>query len=179
MSKSSEQPSARSIGCVMIPFSLVVMSLGSLLTNMMLVEPLRRGKEARAWPEVPCVVQKVGVERHQIKRSRSRRNSMAYSPDVVFAYTVDGKEYSSTTFWFSNRLLNTDEEVRELIAPYHEGGESRCWVNPHNPRDAVLNREEPGISIFGGLFGGVIALLGLAGALGSGWLVIRNPRGRS
>jgi Protein of unknown function (DUF3592) len=176
MGKKSQQPANWKVGCALLLFAMLLMGLGGLVANMMLFEPLQRQTQATTWTEVPCVIRELGVERHQMDRARSKSNSIAFTPKVVFEYCWEDRDYTSKTFWFSNRFLNSSDEVLELLKPYQEGNESRCWVNPQNPADAVLNRENPGISMIGGIFGCLVATLGFLGAIGSVYLIFKKTK---
>jgi hypothetical protein len=158
MSKRSDDFSPRTVGCFGLFFGLLVLGMGYLLASIMLLEPLMRKREAEAWVSNPCVIREISDERHTLKsdsgrRRRSSSTSLAYSPKVLFEYRYDGADFSGTRFWFSHRYLNTQEEVAELISSYKIGDETVCWVNPKDPSDAVINRDNPGVSIVGGLFG--------------------------
>lgn len=176
MNKVQSERMPRGTGCILVFFSFVTLGMGYLAASMFVLEPLARQKEAAFWQEVPCVIREIGVERHTLRGSRSTRSSTAYGPKVEYEYSYGNQTYTSQVFWFSHRLLNTKEEVQQLIAGYEVGGISTCWVNPKQPTDAVLNRDNPGISVAGGIFGGIIMFIGSGGLCGSLWLIFKYRR---
>jgi hypothetical protein len=162
------QKMPRGAGCVLIAFSVVAFGFGLLLIQMALMDPLHHAERVRSWKQAPCIVKETRIIPH---RSGGKKPSTSYEPYAEFEFTYEGKDYSSSQFWLSSRLLNSYAEAKTFLEPFPNGEPAQCWVNPENPSEAVLNREYVGFSVVGTLFGAALAVIGFGGLLGSIWLM--------
>lgn len=64
-----------------------------------------------------------------------------YDPVIEFRYTVDGKRLQGTKVRTGAVSTNWRGPAAQLVAKYPPGTAVEVYVNPDNPRDAVL---EPG-----------------------------------
>ena len=90
------------------------------------------------WKKVPCTILRSAVAEEP------------FSPTVThhvvkaeYSYNFGGREYKSTRFTTGKHQGSTDvtkaEQAAARLAP---GRPSTCYVNPHNPNEAVLQRGE-------------------------------------
>jgi hypothetical protein len=167
----ANQKMPRGTGCITIALSAVTLGFGLLLVQMTLLDPLHQSQRVKEWKPVPCMVKESRVVSHNV---RGKKSSPGYEPYAEFEYSHEGQAYSSSQFWLSKRLLNSYAEAKAFLEPFPKGKPARCWVNPQNPSEAVLNREFVGTSVIGAVFGSTLAIVGLGGLLGSIWLLLRT-----
>lgn len=165
------QKMPRGTGCITTLLSAVAIGFGLLLVQMTLLDPLYQTRRVSVWKQTPCLIKDSRVVSH---RGGGKKPSTGYEPFADFEFRYEGKTYSSSTFWLSNRLLNSYTEAKEFLKPFPKGEPAQCWVNPQNPSEAVLNREFVGVSAIGALFGSALAVIGFGGLLGSIWLLVKG-----
>ena len=106
-----------------------------------------RAREMRSWPQVPCEV--ISSELNQ--RSHDSQSPREFRLEVVYGYQWEGKWLTSDRFalrgspWTSKRNL-----AENRLQEFPVGKNTVCWVNPQNPRFAVLKPDSlaPGYSIW-------------------------------
>jgi hypothetical protein len=156
MSKRKTKASKNWTGCGTIFFFSIFFSLGIGLTWFLGIAPTLKVRESAKWREVACVVQKIGVDvRHG--------DGDTYAPEVNFAYAFDGQPYTGDRFWFGSGSYGDRKAIEKAIAPFQAGGEYPCYVNPADPKEAVLTRQVAAHTWLGWLFGGIFAAVGLFG----------------
>ncbi len=144
--------------CGAIFFFSIFFLLGAGLTWFLAIDPTLKVGEAAKWTEVACVVQQIGIDVH-------RGDGDTYAPEVTFAYTFDGQNYTSNQFWFGSGSYGNRTAIEKAIAPFQAGGEYPCYVNPRDPNEAVLTRQVAAHTWLGWLFGGIFAAVGLVGMI--------------
>jgi len=144
--------------CGAVFFFSIFFLLGVGLTWFLAIAPMLKVGESAKWREVVCVVQQIGVDVHQ-------GDGDTYAPEVTFAYTFDGQAYTSNQFWFGSGSNGDRKAVEKAIAPFQAGGEYPCYVNPTNPKEAVLTRQVAAHTWLGWLFGGIFAAVGFFGLI--------------
>ena len=96
------------------------------------------------WSERPCK-----IEDSTIIEDRGRtKNRVVYSPQIRYRYESGGKSYLGEKI----DLIDSSRpyvECQELVAAYPAGKELKCWVNPADPSEAVLNKDYPYVAKFG------------------------------
>ncbi len=115
-------------------------------------------REASTWNEVGCVVRQIAVKVHA-------GDGDTYSPEVAFDYTVAGQRYTGDQFWFGSGSYGDRKAIEDAIAPFQVGGEYPCYVNPKDPRVAVLTRQVAAHAWLGWLFGGIFGTVGAVAML--------------
>jgi hypothetical protein len=114
----------------MLPFILVGLGIFYGLT----LHPAWKIMEARHWRELPCVVDSSQVVVH------SGDDGSTYSVEVVYRYFYDGREYTSNRYDFSVGSTGARKGKEAIVARHPAGTETRCFVNPDQPTEAVLHR---------------------------------------
>jgi uncharacterized protein DUF3592 len=98
------------------------------------VRPMAKIIDARGWMETPCVVVSSEV------RSHRGDDSTTYSVDILYSYTVNGKEYKSNRYHFMGGSSSGYRGKAEIVNRHPPGARAVCYVNPRDPTDAVLRR---------------------------------------
>ena len=116
-------------GVVGVVFGCGAMTIGGLFLYAV-IQQLWECAAARAWVATPCtVVTSRFVEGHSKKTSYL---------EFSFAYQVAGNEFASQRY--SIQTMSYESEV--AAARSHPVGESAtCFVNPTDPKRAVIDRE--------------------------------------
>ncbi|MBZ5536921.1 MAG: DUF3592 domain-containing protein [Acidobacteriia bacterium] len=131
--------------------------MGGGIAYVLLIGPLLHIVEARNWIETPCVVISSGLSSH-----RGSKGGTTYSVDIRYAYAFDGRQYVSTRYQFFQGSTSGYERKREIVRSYRPGQQVICFVDPDEPRSAVLER---GITsdLYLGLFPLAFLLIGGVG----------------
>jgi hypothetical protein len=97
-----------------------------------------------AWHATPCVIVHSEVAEEPFSRTVTH-----FVLKVEYAYTFEDQEYRSTRFTTGDHQGSTDVGKAERAAlRFRPGARATCYVNSHNPREAVLERGE----LWGGIF---------------------------
>lgn len=120
---------------------------------------------SRSWVATPATVVWSRVASH------SDSDGTTYKADIFYRYTIDGKEYKSNR---SNlfEVSSGGSAGKEATVRAHPKGQSIvCYVNPHQPWEAVRNRS-PGWSALFCLFPLPFMAVGLGGL----WYLLRRNK---
>jgi hypothetical protein len=159
--------SSRSSRVVLSLFFGVFLLMGGTFTYFLFVRPLLGVERARRWPAVPCSVISSRVQTHSGK-------STTYSVDILYAYDVDGREYRSNRYDFTGGSSSGYGSKASIVAHYRPGTTAKCYVNPADPTEAVLEREfSPGMLV--GLFPAAFLFVGLGGLV---WVFVGGGGGQ-
>jgi hypothetical protein len=157
-------------GCLLIfatPF--LAIGVGALLMSL---GDVWEWSKVQQWAERPATIEqtKLGVD-------RNREGDAAFKATATYRYTVDGKSYASDrvalyegfdTFGSFQR-----DRAAELDVALKAGGAFRCFVDPDDPRQAILFRDlRTGLLAFKAMMGLLFAGLG-GGMMGA---AIRSKR---
>lgn len=140
----------------------IMVAIGWSATKMLVWTPMSSYFAARSWQQIPCTIQesRLGVATGPKRDGRESRI------EVTYTYSLRGKEYSSSRYDLLGAYTTTDQrEKREILARYPKGTRTLCWVNPENPREAVLKRDFSADYLVGSLF----SLFIPAGLSAIGW----------
>jgi hypothetical protein len=109
--------------------------IGSVFLYVLLIQPVWGMVEASGWEETPCTILTSKLEKHWGENGESFRIAISYE------YDFHGKTLRSDRYDFVVLTSNTNVEHRQAIVKDHPPGKrTRCYVNPANPTEAVLNR---------------------------------------
>jgi hypothetical protein len=133
--------------------------LGLALLVPFFILPVWRVREARSWIETPCVVISSHVEVHRDS------DGSTYRPVIVYEYQFQGRTYQGNRYNFMGGSSSGRAGKQAVVDRYPPGAAARCWVNPREPSQAVLNRGFAGEMLFG-LIPLVFALVGMGGLVG-------------
>jgi len=160
---SRPRPAGPAIGCLVAFFSVFALfgALGFWATT---VRPVLAMVRALSWREASCV-----VLTSQVAESGSSRPT--YRVDVLYAYSVDGRSYQSNRYRFDDWSSSGRQAKAEIVARFPPGTRTACWVDPADPKRAVIDRSfSPAFLL------GLFPLLFFAiGAGGIGW-TLHNAR---
>jgi hypothetical protein len=96
--------------------------------------PLRKVRRARSWQKTPCIIVSSSV-------SEDEMDSGLYMMRVTYRYEHGGDTYSSSRFSFSPSSATAGRRGKKRVADRLAPGTSTfCYVDPDNPRDAVMDR---------------------------------------
>lgn len=101
--------------------------------------PINKARNAKNWKKTECYIKSSYMTTDPsfwevFGRSR-RRGGFSKRPQVTYYYTVKGKRYTGTKYSFKK------PSDPNILYNYPKGSRSICYVNPKNPKQAVLSRE--------------------------------------
>jgi hypothetical protein len=134
ISEKSDSNKSSHYGCIMVVLGCMAISAMIGLV-FVLGWPLLRVSQARDWQEVPCTVVSSQVKTHHDSDGTS------YSALIVYQYSVHGKTYMASRYRFGIESSGGYKKQSRLVAKYPPGKRVSCYVNPQNPKDAVLRRD--------------------------------------
>jgi hypothetical protein len=102
-----------------------------------LVRPLVKFVQARHWPEAPCE-----IISSRVKTSSGSEGS-THRVDILFSYSAGGKVHKSNRYNFSWGSTSGYAGKKAVVKAYPPGRRTTCYINPHDPYEAVLNRNLP------------------------------------
>ena len=85
------------------------------------------------WKQVPATVVSSNVRTH-------RGEDTSYSVNILYAYTVDGREYRSNRYNFMGGSSSRHAAKRAIVDRHPPGTRITAYVNPDDPTDAVIER---------------------------------------
>ena len=156
-------------------FALPFAGAGLFVLSLSLAS-VREGRENQAWTPTPARLLESNLE------TRRGDKSTTYIVTARYTYEVDGRAYESERVSLHSGADNIGNWHRarsvELKRVEREGGALTAYVNPADPRQAVLYtgaRRE--LVLFYGAFGGLFTLAG-AGMFIGGIAALRGARKR-
>lgn len=90
--------------------------------------------QARGWHETPCVILESGVGVHY------GDDGATYTVDVIYSYEVQGRKHKSSRYRFLGGSSSGKTSKQAVVDRLSPGTVTRCWVNPNDPYEAVLDR---------------------------------------
>lgn len=152
------------LGCL-LPFLGLFFFAGLAVVYFFSVQPLLLAYEARSWQAVPCTILASEVGTH-----RGSKGSKTYSIDIKYRYEIQNQTYEGDDYNFFTGSSSGYDSKAAIVEKYPPGSAQTCYVNPRDPREAVLYRDFDADYLFG-FFG----LLFVGVALGVGYLLLRRP----
>jgi len=113
----------------------IFLLVGSGVFVFFTVLPLRSWSQAQHWESVPCTILSSSVASH------SDSDGVTYSVDISYAYQWSGERYESDAYNFFSGSSSGRSGKEAIVGQYPPGSEHTCFVNPEDPREAVLNRD--------------------------------------
>lgn len=135
---------------------LAVALMGAVFV-MLLWNSYQAAKKTRAWTEVEASV----IESAVAERRFSKETAKEYSLKLLFDYQFDGESFVGEHLkrrenpWYRNKA-----KIEALVEKYPSGMQTVAFVNPENPKEAVLAHDTkaggysiwfPGLFVVGGL----------------------------
>jgi hypothetical protein len=121
---------------------------------------------ARSWAPVQATVVKSDV------RSHRGDDSTTYSPNILYRYTVGGREYRSNRYSLFGGSGSGYDAKRQVVSRYPPGARFTAYVDPADPVEAVIERG-PTAEMFVLLVPLVFAIVGAGGI----YFSLRSARG--
>ncbi len=117
---------------VKIFFGTLTLAVGIGLLSVRYVA-LSDTQAARDWVATPCV-----IERAQTMRDDEGGSYL----DIMYRYEFAGTEHHSDRLDFMPGSMGDDEaHYRQQLGPNPQGTKTICFVDPHDPSVAVLDRQ--------------------------------------
>jgi hypothetical protein len=125
---------------------------------------LHESMTMRGWMEMPATIEHAELKRHERRSARERYTS--YSVSATYSYEVNGRQYEGTRVslyehgddGFSGFQRDLYAELN--LARGSRGG-YRCYVNPNDPNESILNRDlQLGFMIMKAIFAVLFGTLG-------------------
>jgi hypothetical protein len=169
-------------------FGLVFFAIGVSAAYFLVLPDLRDWRAAQAYVPAPAKLLSVELQRHHGSKSTT------YKVRAAYRYDYRGQQFTGTRVAISDSADNIGDYHQRLYsrlrAVKQRGGDVTAWVNPANPREALLARDMRwGLFAFKslffalfGLFGGGVAIYALrapaVAAAVSPQPIPRQPSGR-
>ena len=128
-----------------------VMYVGTVVFFLMLYFMYRviRIMRVKNWQKVPCQIEAYKVIQHKRYDQENNIPSLDYEASIVYRYVFQDVQHRSKTvgidtsqYLFMNvGMFETDEALRAKSIDYVKGilDQPHAYVNPHNPKEAVLD----------------------------------------
>ncbi len=99
-------------------------------------------KRLETWQQVPGELKTTDIGRYQVLYDRGGAVDF-YFPLAHFEYEYQGLTYESNQYAYDRKSVASRDlnEINELIERLEEEQQLNVYVNPQNPRQAVLNIE--------------------------------------
>lgn len=150
-------------------FCSVFVFAAAYLAREQVLTPRARAQAAGAWQATSCTIESVDLVDDGDDGERL---------DVLYRYEVDGRVYHASRYDFFDHARD-DAERRQLYFRVRDrSGETvACYVNPANPRDAVIDRavaplDRGVLLLVAGI--GLFGLLFVIGFLRAAWAAARG-----
>ena len=109
--------------------------LGAALGYGTVLRPASKIAEAQNWVKTSCTIESMDFKTtHHNKRTSSRMI-------VRYTYEYDGRKY-----WSSNYRYSKGKYTKGMI--FQPGQKTYCFVNPDNPAEAVMIRDDSAWSLW-------------------------------
>jgi hypothetical protein len=140
-----------------ITLGIIFALAGGAVFFLFALPPLQYSNTSKSWPTVPGTITKSEIDTW---RSDSKTH---YQPDIVYAYSVDGKKYTSSKITVGDPPLdNNVTPAKRLQAEYPVGKEVVVYYDPELPGSAAL---KPGTKTGDYLLAGIAGIFFFAGLL--------------
>jgi hypothetical protein len=129
---SSSTASGRAGGCAtaaITAFLGLFVVVGSAVGFFMTARPLYHAYVADGWMPTAC----------EVISSRIVRGDDTARADIVYRYTIGGREYTANRYNFLPGSTS-DSTVPAVVAAHAPGTKFECYVDPADPSSAVINR---------------------------------------
>lgn len=156
----SKSPVIWIAGCFPVVFGTIFTLAGLAVIGLAGVWPLLNWYKGLSWIEAPCVIDSASIKTHRDS------DGSTYSPEVRYTYEWKGDNYPGSRFAWDNTSYGSRSSIERWMEPYPVGAKTVCYVNPDDPKDAVLVRSFPTIVLFVIPFGLVFVTIGVAVAWG-------------
>ncbi len=129
-------------GCLVLFFSVFFLA-GCGFFVLFFVIPIYGVLRARSWVETPCTIVSSEVKTHHDDEGET------YSIYIVYNYTFDGRQYQSERYDFAMGSSSGYKGKKRIVDQHPPGSQHVCYVDPNNPKEAVINRSFRGEFLIG------------------------------
>jgi len=98
---------------------------------------LFQGYRTTNWEKTPC-----NIMEHRVRTVHSGKTT-GNNTYIIYSYTVNNIDYTSDSCYTSFILFDMSDADTGAQFWYPPGTKNYCYVNPHNPKEAVLKRGSP------------------------------------
>ncbi len=130
--------SSRNPGCAGRVVGSIVFAafflVGSALTVVVAQQTVRNAR-SHSWPTVECEILSSGVN--------DVGGENPYQVQVAYRYTYNGERYTSHQYTFGSARYSSYNKAQRLADCFPAGSTARCYVNPANPTEAILQPQSP------------------------------------
>jgi len=145
------------MGCLILFFGIFA-AAGAAAFYFVTFLPLWGVTRAQSWTETPCTIVTSEVKVHD------GDDGDTYSIDIQYEYTVDGLPYRGEKYHFMPGASSGRKGKQAVVDRYPVGLATSCYVNPSDPREAVINRGLT-MDMWWGLFPLPFLAVGIGGLL--------------
>lgn len=143
-------------------FALPFLAGGVAVLMAISLMPIAGWLRAKDWIETPATV--LTARLAEVSDSDGTTNRV----EVRYRYYFAGRDYESTRFDFTTGSTNIGvDAMLAAVRRLESNPETRCWVNPAQPAEAVLERGFPTGAILGIFFCAPFLLVGVLGVGGA------------
>ncbi len=118
------------------------------------------------WAPTPCTI----VDSQRIEPGVESTKGRTFV--IRYRYRFNGGDYTSDQFSAGIQESLSTSKIERLLLTHPVGSESRCYVNPKNPSEAVLNRTGVWVAFFL-LIPGIFFTIGVGGIIST----LRSKKG--
>ena len=143
-----------------VAFFALFFAIGTLVFYFLTWRPLLGVLSAREWTPTSCTIISSRVQSHRSD------DGTTYRVDILYSYEFDGREHRSNRYHFMGGSSSGRQGKAAIVRQYPAGSKRTCFVDPHNPNEAVLERGlTPGMWF--GAIPAVFMLIGAGGIIGT------------
>jgi hypothetical protein len=124
-----------------------------------------RAEETRSWAETPCTI----ITSTIISERPSPNSNITHRADIRYLYQFNGQSQTGTRIKRVDGATTHDERAQAVITAYPIGLQTNCYVNPADPRQAILKHGSRAA-----LYSIWFPLLFVVGGLGMTWTALRR-----
>jgi len=120
---------------VMVVFFLIFSVAGLVMAYFFLFPLLKNLISARNWEKVPCTIVSGRVLTHEDS------DGDTYSIEIEYKYLFENRAYISNRYNFNKSSSSGYSSKKAIVDKYPPGINTFCYVNPHMPNEAVIDRD--------------------------------------
>lgn len=140
MEQRSLDPTKRShqIMGIIIGAAFVIIGIG--VSYMAFFRPASKIAEAQNWDKIICTIESMDYKTEHTKTGPGRT---AVHSKMVVRYTY---EYNGEKYWSSNYRYGKAKYTKGML--FQPSQQTYCFVNPDNPEEAVMIRDDSAWSLW-------------------------------
>jgi hypothetical protein len=114
------------------------LAAAGLLFSNLLWKAYQRAAETHRWTETPCQILDSSIE--EVRKVLSLPPQ--YEPKITYIYTVNEENFQNNQLRrVPGQSFKKKSDAEEVIKRYPAGQGALCYVNPDDPKTAILQRE--------------------------------------